>query len=156
MIERFDLTGLAYYYRGLNNNSYERLGSTMIVGSSLLTGQGIPIAGEYDVKNCVAMLMADRLEAGGSFAEIHPCDFEHDIVLVGHDGPHHIGVAQGRPVLRSLSVYHGKRGSGVGVEFQIKNGNTMPVIRLVTGSFPRRPPRVITPQICRAANSTIP
>jgi len=122
LIRRFDLTGLAYYYRGLNNNAYERLGATMIVGSSLLTGQGIPIAGEYDVKNCVAMLMADRLEAGGSFAEIHPCDFEHDIVLVGHDGPHHVGVAQGRPVLRSLSVYHGKRGYGVGVEFQIKNG----------------------------------
>jgi L-arabinose isomerase len=122
LIRRFDLTGLAYYYRGLNNNAYERLGATMIVGSSLLTGQGFPIAGEYDVKNCVAMLMADRLEAGGSFAEIHPCDFEHDIVLVGHDGPHHVGVAQGRPVLRSLSVYHGKRGYGVGVEFQIKNG----------------------------------
>jgi L-arabinose isomerase len=122
LIKRFDLTGLAYYYRGLNGNSYERLGSTMAVGSSLLTGQGFPIAGEYDIKNLVAMLIADRLEAGGSFAEIHPCDFENDVVLIGHDGPHHIAVAQGRPVLRSLSVYHGKRGYGVGVEFQIKNG----------------------------------
>jgi L-arabinose isomerase len=122
LIKKFKLTGLAYYYRGLNNNAYERLGATLIVGSSLLTGQGIPLAGEYDVKNLVAMLIADRLEAGGSFAELHPCDFENDIVMVGHDGPHHIGVAQGRPVLRSLSVYHGKRGYGVGVEFQIKNG----------------------------------
>jgi L-arabinose isomerase len=122
VIQRFDLTGLAYYYRGLNGNAYERLGATLIVGSSLLTGQGFPIAGELDIKNCVAMLMADRLEAGGSFAEIHPCDFENDLVLVGHDGPHHVAVAQGRPVLRSLSVYHGKRGFGVGVEFQIKNG----------------------------------
>ncbi len=122
LFKRFNLTGLAYYYRGLNGNAYERLGATLIVGSSLLTGQGFPVAGELDVKNCLAMLIVDRLEAGGSFAEIHPCDFEHDIVLVGHDGPHHIGVAQGRPVLRSLSVYHGKRGYGVGVEFQIKNG----------------------------------
>jgi L-arabinose isomerase len=92
------------------------------VGSSILTGQGVPVAGELDIKNCLAMLMVDRLEAGGSFAEIHPCDFEHDMVLVGHDGPHHVGVAQGRPVLRGLSVYHGKRGSGIGVEFQLRHG----------------------------------
>ncbi len=122
LIQKFNLTGLAYYYRGLNNNAYERLGATLTVGSSLLTAQGIPLAGEYDVKNLIAMLIADRLEAGGSFAEIHPCDFDNDIVLIGHDGPHHIAVAQRRPVLRSLRVYHGKRGYGVGVEFQIKNG----------------------------------
>jgi len=122
LIEDFDLTGLAYYYRGLDGNDYERLGASLIVGSSLLTGRGIPIVGELDIKNCVAMLAVDRLEAGGSFAELHPCDFENDIVLVGHDGPHHIGVAQGRPVLRGLSVYHGKRGYGVSVEFSLKHG----------------------------------
>ena len=122
LIEDFDLTGLAYYYRGLDGNAYERLGASLIVGSSILTGRGFPIAGELDIKNCVAMLIVDCLEAGGSFAELHPCDFEDDIVLVGHDGPHHIAVAEGRPVLRGLSVYHGKRGYGVGVEFQLKNG----------------------------------
>lgn len=122
LVERFNLTALSYYYRGLNGNAYERLGASLIVGSSLLTGQGIPVAGELDIKNCLAMLIVDRLEAGGSFAEIHPCDFESDIVLVGHDGPHHIGVAEGRPVLRGLSVYHGKRGAGIGVEFQLKHG----------------------------------
>jgi len=122
LIERFDLTGLSYYYRGLNGNAYEKLGASLIIGSSLLTGQGIPVAGELDIKNCLAMLIVDRLEAGGSFAEIHPCDFENDIVLVGHDGPHHVGVAEGRPVLRGLSVYHGKRGTGIGVEFQLKHG----------------------------------
>lgn len=122
MVRDMQLTGLAYYYRGLNGNAYERLGASLIIGSSLLTAQGIPIAGELDVKNCLAMLIVDRLGAGGSFAEIHPCDFEQDIVLVGHDGPHHIGVAQGRPVLRGLSLYHGKRGAGLSVEFQIRNG----------------------------------
>jgi len=122
LVQGFELTGLAYYYRGLNDNAYERLGASLIVGCSLLTGQGVPIAGELDIKNCVAMLIVDRLEAGGSFAEIHPCDFQGDIVLVGHDGPHHIAVAEGRPMLRGLSVYHGKRGSGIGVEFQLKNG----------------------------------
>lgn len=122
LVDRFALTALAYYYRGLNSNANERLGASLVVGSSLLTGRGVPIAGELDIKNCLAMLIVDRLEAGGSFAEIHPCDFEHEIVLVGHDGPHHIGVAQGKPVLRGLRVLHGKRGSGIGVEFQIRNG----------------------------------
>jgi L-arabinose isomerase len=122
VVKDFDLTGLAYYYRGLDGNPNERLGSSFIVGSSLLTGQGVPIAGELDIKNCVAMLIVDRLEAGGSYAELHPCDFESDIVMVGHDGPHHIAVAEGRPVLRGLSVLHGKRGYGVSVEFQLKNG----------------------------------
>jgi len=117
-----ELSGLAYYYRGLGGGANERLGASLIVGSSILTGRGFPVAGELDIKNCVAMLIVDRLEAGGSFAEIHPCDFEGDIVLVGHDGPHHIAVAQGRPVLRGLSLYHGKRGQGVSVEFQLKNG----------------------------------
>jgi L-arabinose isomerase len=122
LIARFNLTGLAYYYRGLKGNANERLGASLWVGASLLTGRGFPVAGELDIKNCIAMLIVDRLEAGGSFAEIHPCDFENDIVLVGHDGPHHIAVAEGRPVLRGLSVYHGKRGCGIGVEFQIRNG----------------------------------
>jgi L-arabinose isomerase len=122
LVADLDLTGLAYYYRGLQGNAYERLGASLIVGSSLLTARGVPVAGELDIKNCVAMLIMDRLEAGGSFAEIHPCDFGQDIVLVGHDGPHHIAVAQGRPVLRGLRLYHGKRGAGVSVEFQIKNG----------------------------------
>ena len=122
LIEQFELNGLAYYYRGLDGNANERLASSLIVGSSLLTGQGFPVAGELDIKNCVAMLVVDRLGAGGSFAEIHPCDFGKGTVLVGHDGPHHLAVAQGRPVLRSLSVLHGKRGTGLSVEFQLRQG----------------------------------
>jgi len=43
-------------------------------------------------------------------------------VLVGHDGPHHINIADGKPVLRSLLKYHGKPGSGASVEFKIKQG----------------------------------
>jgi len=59
---------------------------------------------------------------GGSFAEFHPVDFHRDTVLIGHDGPHHINIASGRPVLRSLKAYHGKPGSGASVEFRIKEG----------------------------------
>jgi L-arabinose isomerase len=122
LVDKFDLAGLAYYYRGRGGNANERLGCSFAIGSSLLTGRGVPLAGELDIKNCVAMLIMDRIGAGGSFAEIHPIDFEGDFVLVGHDGPHHIAIAEGRPVLRGLSVLHGKSGRGPGVEFQIRNG----------------------------------
>lgn len=122
LVEDFGLAGLAYYYRGLNGNANERLASNLIIGASLLTGRGVPVAGELDLKNCIAMLAMDRLGAGGSFAELHPVDFDGDFVLVGHDGPHHIAIAEGRPVLRGLKVLHGKRGHGPSVEFAIRNG----------------------------------
>jgi L-arabinose isomerase len=122
LVDDFGLSGLAYYYRGLGGNANERLGSSLIVGASLLTGRGVPIAGELDLKNCIAMLIMDRLGAGGSFAELHPVDFDGDFVLVGHDGPHHIAIAEGKPVLRGLSLLHGKRGRGPSVEFAIRNG----------------------------------
>ena len=80
------------------------------------------MCGEFDIKTCLAMLIMDRLGIGGSFAEFHPVDFEQDTVLVGHDGPHHIQIADSKPVLRSLKKYHGKPGSGAGVEFRIKEG----------------------------------
>jgi L-arabinose isomerase len=80
------------------------------------------MCGESDVKTCIAMLLMDRLDIGGSFAEFHPVDFREGFVLVGHDGPHHLNIADGRPVLRSLTKYHGKPGSGAGVEFKIKEG----------------------------------
>lgn len=122
LVKDFKLTGLAYYYRGLDDNEYERIHAAMIIGNSLLTSSGVPVAGEYDLKNCIAMLIMNRFGAGGSFAEFHPADFNEDFVLVGHDGPHHLGVTEGRRILRFLNVYHGKRGCGPSVEYQIKNG----------------------------------
>lgn len=122
LVSDYALTGLAYYYKGLDSNEYERIGSNMVLGNSLLTGKGIPLAGEADLKTCAAMLIMDRLHGGGSFAELHPCDFEDDIVLVGHDGPHNIRISDGQPVIRGLDVFHGKSGSGIGVEFSIKTG----------------------------------
>ncbi|MFS0726774.1 arabinose isomerase [Paenibacillus sp. 1P07SE] len=122
LIEQFGLTGLAYYYKGLDGNEFERIGSNMVLGNSLLTGKGVPLAGEADLKTCAAMLIMDRLGAGGSFAELHPCDFTDNIVLVGHDGPHNIKISDGQPIIRGLDVFHGKAGSGIGVEFSIKTG----------------------------------
>lgn len=116
------LDGLAYYYEGEEGSNTRLVMSNLIVGNSLLIGAGFPMCGESDIKTCIAMLIMDRLGIGGSFAEFHPVDFKEDFVLVGHDGPHNIAIAEGRPVLRSLKKYHGKPGFGAGVEFKIKEG----------------------------------
>ncbi|MBR4888320.1 MAG: L-fucose/L-arabinose isomerase family protein [Clostridia bacterium] len=121
-VEKYNLTGLAYYYEGKEGSLQREVATTLTVGNSLLNAQGIPMCGEFDIKTCVAMLLMDRLNIGGSFAEFHPFDFEEDFILVGHDGPHHLAIADGKPVLRSLKKFHGKPGHGASVEFKIKEG----------------------------------
>ena len=121
-IAKRNLDGFAYYYEGESGTPTRELVTNFIVGNSLLTSAGFPMCGEFDLKNCIAMMIFDRLGIGGSFAEFHPIDFERGTVLVGHDGPHHLNIASKKPVLRSLKKYHGKPGSGAGVEFNIKEG----------------------------------
>lgn len=122
LVDEFALDGLAYYYRGLNGNIHEELGAAMIVGNALLTARGIPAAGEGDLKTCVAMLMMDRLGAGGSFTEFYAMDFSENFLLMGHDGPAHLGISAGKPTLRGLGMYHGKRGGGLSVEMAVQTG----------------------------------
>jgi L-arabinose isomerase len=121
-VEMHRLDGLAYYYEGEPGSPLRDVVTNLIVGNSLLTAAGFPMCGESDLKTCVAMLLMDRLDMGGSFAEFHPDDFREGVLLVGHDGPHHITIAEDRPVLRSLKKYHGKPGSGASVEFKIRQG----------------------------------
>ena len=116
------LTALAYYYKSEPNNPYEQLAANLIIGNTLLTSSGIPLAGEADLKTAAAMLIMKNIGGGGSFAEIHPFDTADNVVLVGHDGPHNIAIAEGKPRLRKLKKYHGKSGSGIGVEFSLKAG----------------------------------
>ena len=136
-IEKYNLTGLAYYYEGKPDTLQRTVATTFIVGNSILNAQGIPMCGEFDVKTCIAMLIMDRLNIGGSFAEFHPFDFNEDFILVGHDGPHHLRIAEGKPVLRSLSKYHGKPGHGASVEFKIKEGpiTMLGITQKADGSF---------------------
>ncbi len=122
LVEDFDLQALAYYYRGLDGNPYERLAAGMILGNSLLTARGIPAGGEGDLKNCLAMMILDRLGAGGSYTEFYAMDFREGFLLMGHDGPGHLAISDQRPLLRSLGLYHGKRGHGVSVEFKVRSG----------------------------------
>ena len=49
-------------------------------------------------------------------------DFRDDFVLMGHDGPGHIAISQGRTKVRPLAVYHGKAGRGLSVEMSVKHG----------------------------------
>jgi L-arabinose isomerase len=121
-IEEKELDGLAYYYEGEPDSELRKMVTNFIVGNSMLTAAGFPMCGELDLKTCIAMLIMDRLDIGGSFAEFHPIDFKEGFILVGHDGPHHINISEGRPVLRSLLKYHGKPGCGASVEFKLKEG----------------------------------
>jgi L-arabinose isomerase len=122
LVEDFALDALTYYYRGAGGNEAERLGAGVIVGNSLLTAHGVPTAGEGDLKTNLAQLILDRLGAGGSYTEYYALDFDEDFVLMGHDGPGHIAIAQERPTLRALKLYHGKRGAGLSVEFKVRYG----------------------------------
>jgi L-arabinose isomerase len=122
LVSDFELDGLTYYYRGLAGNDNEELGAGLIVGNSLLTGRGIPASGEGDLKTCVAMFILHHLGAGGSYTELYAMDFVEDFVLMGHDGPGHIAISAGKPLLRGLGLFHGKRGYGLSVEFNVKTG----------------------------------
>jgi L-arabinose isomerase len=68
------------------------------------------------------MKIMDCFGVGGSFTEYYAVDLDDDIILMGHDGPGHIAIAQGKTKVRPLSVYHGKVGRGLSVEMSVKHG----------------------------------
>lgn len=122
LVDRFKLNGMAYYYEGSDGSPERKVATSLIVGNSILNAQGIPMCGEFDIKTNIAMFIMDKLDIGGSFAELHPFDFNDNVIMIGHDGPHHMRIANGKPILRSLIKYHGKLGSGASVEFKLKEG----------------------------------
>jgi L-arabinose isomerase len=122
LVEEFALDSLAYYHRGRDGEQHERLGAGMILGASLLTARGVPTTGEYELRTTVAQLATQVVGAGGSFCEIQALDFVDGVVEMGHDGPAHLAVSSRDPLLRGLGVYHGKRGWGVSVEFDVRHG----------------------------------
>lgn len=122
LVAKYNLGSMAYYYKGTGNIDNEEAISSIILGNSLLTANGIPVAGEYEIKNAQAMKIMDSFGAGGSFTEYYAMDFNDDVVLMGHDGPGHIAIAEGKTKVRPLKVYHGKAGRGLSVEMSVKHG----------------------------------
>ena len=122
LIDLRDLDLMAYYALGSGVAENEDTMSSIILGTSMLTGRGVPVAGEYEVKNVIAMKMLDLLGLGGSFTEVYALDFVADLVLMGHDGPGHVGMAQSKIKVRPLQVYHGKVGAGLSVEMSVRHG----------------------------------
>jgi len=122
LVDRHRLGSLAYYYMGTGNSDNEDAVSSIILGASLLTARSIPVAGEYEIKNVQAMKIMDSFGAGGSFTEYYAVDYNDDVVLMGHDGPGHIAIAEGKTKVRPLHVYHGKVGRGLSVEMSVKHG----------------------------------
>lgn len=122
LVRAYDLDALSYYYHGAPGGEYEQLQSGFIVGHSLLTARGIPCSGEGDLKTAVAMKICDILGTGGSFSEIVVVDYRDETILLGHDGPFHLAIAEGKPILRGMGLYHGKQGTGVSVEAKVRSG----------------------------------
>jgi L-arabinose isomerase len=137
LVENHSLGSIAYYYQGTGNPENEDAISSIILGTSLLTANGVPVAGEYEIKNVQAMKIMDSFGVGGSFTEYYGVDFNDDIVLMGHDGPGHITIAQGKTKVRPLGVYHGKVGRGLSVEMSVKHGpvTLLSVVQTVAGKL---------------------
>jgi L-arabinose isomerase len=122
LVDKHHLGSLAYYYKGADGSENQETIASIILGNSLLTARGIPVAGEYEIKNAQAMKIMDSFGAGGSFTEYYAMDFDEDVVLMGHDGPGHIGIAENKTKVRQLGLYHGKVSNGLSVEMTVKNG----------------------------------
>lgn len=135
LVKAHDLGSMAYYYMGTGNAENENAISSIILGNSLLTARGIPVAGELEIKNAQAMKIMDSFGAGGSFTEYYAMDWNDDVVLMGHDGPGHIKIAEGKTKVRPLRVYHGKVGRGLSVEMSVKHGpvTLLSVVQTVDG-----------------------
>jgi L-arabinose isomerase len=137
LVDKHQLGSMAYYYKGTGNLDNETTISSIILGNSLLTAQGIPVAGEYEIKNAQAMKIMDSFGVGGSFTEYYAMDYNDDVILMGHDGPGHIAIAEGKIKVKPLGVYHGKVGSGLSVEMSVKNGpvTLLSVVQRVDGTL---------------------
>ena len=121
VVRRHDISAFGYYWWG-QSDLVTQLRAQSALAVSRLAAIGRPGVTEGDVKTAMAMKILDLLGAGGMFVEFFAIDFDGDFLLLGHDGPANVAVAEGKPALQHLDVHHGKSGHGLGIDFRMRQG----------------------------------
>jgi len=122
LVDYYKIDGMAYHYFGFPGSIEEKIGSSMILGGSILNNKGIPVGCEGDIPNIIAMLILKLFGNGATQAEHYYADYKEKFQYIGHSGPADIKLASKKPILKWLDFFHGKQGSGVSCEFSIKEG----------------------------------
>jgi len=121
IITKHDIYAFGFYWWG-ERELITQLRAQAGLAVSRLAALGRPGVTEGDVKSAMAMKILDLLGGGGMFVEFFAMDFDEDFLLMGHDGPSNVSMANGRPRLMHLDVHHGKSGHGLGIDFDMKLG----------------------------------
>lgn len=121
VVRRHSISAFGYYWWG-EGELVTQLRSQSALAVSRLAALGRPGVTEGDVKTAMACKIMDLLGGGGMFLEFFAIDYDEDFIMVGHDGPSNVNVAEGRPKLQHLDVHHGKTGHGLGIDFAMRKG----------------------------------
>lgn len=121
IIRKYKIDAFGYYWWGVDEKVTE-LRAQSALAVSRLAALDIPGVTEGDVKTAMAMKILNFMGGGGMFVEFFSCDFDENFIMMGHDGPSNVSVADGKPILQNLTTHHGKTGEGIGIDFKMREG----------------------------------
>lgn len=121
IIQKYRIDAFGFYWWGVKPYMTE-LRAQSALAVSRLAAMDIPGVTEGDIKTAMAMKILNLMGGGGMFLEFFSSDFDEDFIMMGHDGPSNVSVAEGKPKLQNLTVHHGKTGEGLGIDFNMKEG----------------------------------